>query len=115
MEELRVAMVVTHEGASGRLRGRPMAAHPAPQENAICFLTDSRPTKDVEIIANNNVCLIFSDFRTQKYLSLAGVANLSDDRDKIAQLWSSTDRAFWKGKSDPSIRLLTVTPTAAEY
>jgi general stress protein 26 len=55
MEELRVAMVVTHEGASGRLRGRPMAAHPAPQENAICFLTDSRATKDVEIIANNNV------------------------------------------------------------
>ena len=113
--ELRVPMVVTRDRTSGHLRARPMAAHPAPLENAIFFLTDVHAAKDDEIERDSNVCLVFSDAKAQKYLSLTGLAHLSDDRRKIEQLWSSIDAAFWKDANDPSIRLLTFVPTEAEY
>jgi general stress protein 26 len=115
MQQIEVAMVVTHDGHGDQLRGRPMAAHPVPQENAIFFLTDAEAAKDDEVNRNNNVCLAFADIKAQKYVSVTGLANLSDDRDTIRQLWSNTDKAYWKDENDPSIRLLRVVPTFAEY
>jgi hypothetical protein len=48
-------------------------------------------------------------------LSLTGRAELSDDRAKIKQLWSSLHSAFWSDERDLSIRVLKITPTIAEY
>ena len=68
MQEIKVPMVVTHEGDNGRMRARPMAAHLDPHANAIFFLTDAEATKDKEIYRNDNVCLVFSDIRKQHYV-----------------------------------------------
>ncbi len=115
MQEIKVPMVVTHDGDKGRMRARPMAAHLDPDANAIFFLTDAQAAKDKEIDLSDNVCLVFSDIRKQHYVSLTGRAELSDDRAKIKQLWSSLDSAFWTDENDPSIRVLKITPTIAEY
>jgi general stress protein 26 len=115
MQQIELAMVVTHDGHGDRLRGRPMAAHPAAQENAIFFLTDAGAAKDEEVDRNNNVCLAFADIKAQKYVSVTGLANLSNDRDKIRKLWSTADKAYWKDENDPAIRLLRVVPSFAEY
>ena len=115
MQEIKVPMVVTHEGDNGRMRARPMAAHLDPHANAIFFLTDAEATKDKEIYRNDNVCLVFSDIRKQHYVSLTGRAELSDDRAKIKLLWSSIDLAFWSDEEDPSIRVLKIVPSVAEY
>ena len=48
-------------------------------------------------------------------MSVTGHAELSDDRAKIKQLWSSFDSAFWSDENDPSIRLLKFTPAVAKY
>jgi general stress protein 26 len=114
MQEIKVPMVVTHDG-DNRMRARPMAAHLDPDANAILFLTDAEATKAEEIQLNGNVCLVFSDIWKQRYVSVTGHAELSDDREKIKQLWSSLDSAFWSDENDPAIRLLKITPTIAEY
>jgi general stress protein 26 len=113
MQEVKVPMVVTHDGDNGRMRARPMAAHLDPDANAIFLLTDAQAAKDKEIDLNDNVCLVFSDIRKQHYVSLTGRAELSDDRAKIKQFWSSLDSAFWSDANDPSIRVLKNTPTIA--
>jgi general stress protein 26 len=115
MQEIKVPMVVTHDGDNGRMRASPMAAHLDPDANAIFFLTDAQAAKDKEIDLNDTVCLVFSDIRKQHYVSLTGRAELSDDRAKIKQLWSALDSAFWSDENDPSIRVLKITPTIAEY
>ena len=114
MQEVKVPMVVTHDGDNGRMRAGPMAAHLDPDANAIFLLTDAQAAKDKEIDLNDIVCLVFSDIRKQHYVSLTGRAELSDDRAKIKQLWSSLDSAFWSDANDPSIRALKITPTIAE-
>jgi general stress protein 26 len=116
IEEIQVAMVVTHDGHSDRLRARPMAAHPAREENAIYFLTDVDASKVDEVSQNDNVCLAFADHRKgRRYVSVTGQATLSNDRNKIKELWSTADKVFWRDENDPAIRVLCVAPNAAEF
>lgn len=115
MEEIGIAMVVTQDIHADRPRARPMAAHLARDENAVFFLTDVRAGKVEEIDRDENACLAFSDVKAQKYVSVTGRANLSNDRDMIRRLWSAPERAFWSDASDPAIRVLRFTPEDAEY
>ena len=48
MEQIGIAMVVTHDGHGDELRARPMAAHVAQDDNAIYFLTEADAPKDRE-------------------------------------------------------------------
>jgi general stress protein 26 len=115
MQDIKVAMVVTHDGCGDRLRARPMAARPDPEENAIFFLTDESAGKDEEVDRNSNVCLAFADITGHKYVSVTGQARVSNDRNKIRAIFSIADKAFWKDADDPAIRLLRVDPSVAEY
>ena len=114
IEDMSIAMVVTHAG--GRtIRARPMAARADRTDNAIYFLTDADAAKDDEIRRDENVCLAFVDTSKQKYLSVTGRGEISNDRAKIKQYWSVFDKAFWNDADDPAIRLLKVQPEQAEY
>ncbi|MGA2042004.1 MAG: pyridoxamine 5'-phosphate oxidase family protein [Roseiarcus sp.] len=115
MNDVKVAMVVTHNGHGDQLRARPMAAHPDAGENAIYFLTDSGSPKDDEVSRNDNVCVTFSDAKAHKFVSVTGRGEMSNDRPRIAKLWTAADKAFWKDENDPAIRLFRVTPEDAEY
>ena len=46
---------------------------------------------------------------------MTGRANLSNDRNRIKELWSIADKAFWRDGNDPAIRVLRVAPSAAEF
>jgi general stress protein 26 len=46
---------------------------------------------------------------------VTGSADVLDDRAKIKELWTSADKAFWDDANDPSIRVVRITPSAAEY
>ena len=52
----------------------------------------------------------------KQYLSIAGTAELVDDKDKLDELWSPMYNAYFeKGKEDPRVQLIKVTPHGAEY
>jgi len=56
-----------------------------------------------------------SDNKSQKYVSISGHAEMSDDRERVKKYWSVYDKAFWSDKNDPRIRVLRVTPESAEF
>lgn len=113
MEKIGFCMLSTRSGDD--IRARPMAAHLEPMENAIYFLTDAESTKDDEIARWPNVGLAFADSKGQKYVSITGTAELSNNREQIRELWSTPAKAWWENADDPSIRILKVTPKYAEY
>lgn len=117
IDDIPVAMVVTHEGQGQHqhMRARPMAVRPARDEGAIYFLTDVDAPKAEEIRRNETICLALGDNKSQKYVSIAGLAEIVDDRDRVKKLWSIYDKAFWPDENDPRIRILRVTPESAEY
>ena len=97
------------------MRARPMAMRPARAEGVIYFLTDVDAPKAEEIRRNESICLALADNRSQKYVSITGHAELIDDRNRIREVWSIYDKAFWPDKDDPRIRVLRVTPESAEF
>ena len=113
MKKIGFCMLSTRDGED--IRARPMAAHVAPEEHAIYFLTDAASHKDEEIARNPNIGLAFADAGDQKYVSLTGRAEISNDRRKIKEIWSTPAKAWWDSPDDPSLRLLKVTPKDAQY
>jgi general stress protein 26 len=113
IEKIGFCMLSTLDGAA--IRARPMAAHLVREENAIYFLTDAESHKDADIERNPQVGLAFADASAQKYVSLSGRAEISNDRLKIKGLWSTPAKAWWKSPDDPSIRILKFTPDDAQY
>ncbi len=113
MEKIGICMLATRD--NGEIRARPMGAYVRRDENAVYFLTDVSRHKDDEIRKEPNVCLAFADAGAQKYVSLTGRAEVSNDRAKIKQLWSPIAKAYWDSADDPAIRLLKVRPHDAEY
>ena len=97
------------------IRSRPMAAHVEPDEGAIYFLTDAESAKDEEVEAHPQVNLAFADAGSHSYVSLTGRAIVSNDREKIRDLFNTPAKAWWDSPEDPAIRLLTVTPEDAQY
>jgi len=75
VREASVCMFVT-TGKRG-LRARPLDARPDPAEELIYFLTDIRGSKDDEIAANDEVCLVFVDEKAKAYLSITGTASVN--------------------------------------
>jgi general stress protein 26 len=115
INDIPVAMVVTHDGRCQNMRARPMALRPAREEGAIYFLTDADAPKAGEVRSKNTVCLALADNKSQKYISITGHAEIIDDRDRVKAIWSIYDKAFWSDKEDPRIRILRVTPESAEF
>ena len=113
MKKIGFAMLVTRDG--DRLRARPMSACLDRDANAIFFLTDARRHKDEEIARDPHVNLSFADTGSQKYVSLTGTAAISNDREKIRQLFSTPAKAWWDLAEDPNIRVLEISPDDAEY
>ncbi|MBD9596855.1 MULTISPECIES: pyridoxamine 5'-phosphate oxidase family protein [unclassified Ensifer] len=112
-EKIGFCMLTTQAGAD--LKARPMSAYIERVENALYFLTDVKSHKDDEVARHPNVCLAFADTKKQKYVSISGVAEVRNDREKIRDLWSTPAKAWWDSPNDPSIRILKVTPSSAEY
>jgi general stress protein 26 len=113
MESISFCMLATHDGE--QIRARPMAAYVRRNESLVYFLTDADRPKDEEVARNPHVNLAFADAGKQTYVSVSGTASLSNDRQKIGELFNTAAKAWWDSPEDPSIRLLTVTPLDAEY
>jgi general stress protein 26 len=112
-EKIGFCMLVTKSGDD--IRARPMSAYVERLENSFYFLTDVDSHKDDEIARQPDVCLAFADSKGQKYVSVTGKAEVSSDRERIRDLWATPAKAWWDNAEDPSIRVLKVTPSYAEF
>jgi general stress protein 26 len=105
-------MFVTWDGK--RQRARPLSARPNRDDGRIYFLIDVNGAKDNQIDRFPMVSMTFADIRAHDYVAITGKATVSNDRARIAELWTSADEAWWDSADDPDIRLLTVDPEDAE-
>jgi general stress protein 26 len=112
IEKVGVCMLTT-QFESG-LRARPLEARPDRAAGIIWFVTDLRSEKEHEIEAEQDVGLVFVDTQEKAYLSLTARAEVRRDPAKAAEIWKSTDNAWWNGPDDPNVCVLRVRPITAE-
>lgn len=112
IKKLRVAMLTTEE--DGRLVSRPMASLGRPEDGVIYFIThaDTHIADKSESVRAN---LAYSDTDANTYLSVSGTARLSQDREKLRELWSLWSEAWLpQGPDAPDVALVTVEPIDAK-
>jgi general stress protein 26 len=112
IEKIGVCMLTTQ--FAGGLRARPLEARPDREAGLIFFVTDLRSGKEHEIEAEHDVGLVFIDAKDKAYLSLTARAEILRDQAKVAEIWKSTDNAWWDGPNDPNVCVLRVRPLTAE-
>jgi general stress protein 26 len=111
-EDIDFCMFVTWDGE--RQQARPLSSRVRRDEHAIHFLVSATGHKNEQVEQYPTVTLAYADTGGMKFVSISGTALLSNDRARIADLWTPFDKAWWEDASDPDIRLITVTPERAE-
>ena len=114
IEEISIAMLTTNDG--GVLRSRPMDTQEIDEDGTMWFLTGKDSHKDEEIKKDSRVNVSYASNSKSSYVSVSGNGEISNDREKIAELWSPEHKAWFpEGKDDPNIRILKVKIEQAEY
>jgi general stress protein 26 len=101
---------------NGRLRSRPMATQQTTFDGALWFFTQINSGKVGEIEGEHQVNVSYADVGNQKYVSVSGTAEISQDRAKAEELWSPWYKAWFpQGLEDPTLALLRISVHEAEY
>lgn len=111
-EKIDIAMFTTWDGE--QQHSRPLSARVRRDEHAIYFLVGAEGDKNGQVEHFPSVSCAWADNSHYKYVVMAGSARVSNDRQKIAALWTDFDKAWWEDANDPSIRLVTFTPDNGE-
>ncbi|GGF34065.1 pyridoxamine 5'-phosphate oxidase family protein [Subtercola lobariae] len=109
----KVALLTTIT-ASGDLHSRPLGVQDEDFDGELWFFTQdpSEKTADIRDNAHVNVSLESG----KGFLSIAGTASVVKDAAKIDELWNTqTEAWFPEGREDPTVALIKVDATSAEY
>lgn len=113
IKPLKVGMLVTTK--NNDIHARPMHLLQDEFDGKLYFLTNDLAEKTQDIYENQEVCLCFSCPKSETYVSISAVANISQDKNLIQQLWTPFVSAWFKGgQDDPNLRVVMITPYAAE-
>ncbi|WP_306396509.1 pyridoxamine 5'-phosphate oxidase family protein [Telluria beijingensis] len=101
----------------GPSRGvRPMSVRETDDAGAIWFLSSIDSHKNQELQANPTVKLFFQSGKHSGFLELDGLAEISQDKARIKQLWNSMLKTwFTEGEDDPRITVIKVVPKIGYY
>ncbi len=114
IEAVDVGMLTT-EDKHGHLRSRPMVTQKA-EEGVLWFFSAKDTPKILEVQKDSEVNVSYADPNKEIYISVSGVARAFQDPVKVRELWSSAaQRWFPDGPDNPSITILKVQITQAEY
>ena len=113
VEEFDTGMLITRSDET--IIGRPMSVAEFNDETgAIVFSTSLDTEKVAEITTTPNVAVVFQSSVT--YVALSGTAVVSNDREKIKELYSEVWELWYPdGPEQEDIRLIVFTPSNGEY
>ncbi len=94
----------------------PMHVQEVDKDGALWFFSGANSEHNSHINADAKVQLIFGNPGKNEFITVFGVAEISRDDDKIAELWNPIVSAWFPGgKTDPNLTLIKVNPAEAHY
>ncbi len=115
IEHISTCMLTT-AATDGSFDSRPMATLEKNVDGIFWFLMHSGSGVMAEVERDSHVSLIYAEPKDSTYVVLKGLAGISKDRSKIHELWKPLYKAWFAGgEEDPSIALLRVEVSDAQY
>jgi general stress protein 26 len=113
MTSIKTCMMTTID-ENGKLVSRPMALAQADEDHQLWFLTRVDSEKADDVVGNGDINLAFVADKT--WISVAGGASLTTDRQKKQELWELGAKAYFAdGPEDPEAALIRVDPQTAQF
>lgn len=113
IERFDTAMLVT-TSADDMIRARPMRIADASDDGEMWFLTSRDSTQADDIEGDLRAAITLQGDRS--YASLSGMATVSHDRKKLAELWTPANRAWFPdGIDDPDLVAIRFVPLEGAY
>ena len=107
---------MTTIGLDGALHSRPMSFLEWSDEMGLLFFTRARSETVQQIRAQRTVNLGFCEPSQNTYVSIVGEARVLNDRPLMERLFAPIMKNWFPGGADdPNLRLLTLTPSTAEF
>jgi general stress protein 26 len=122
IDGIEIAMFTTRR-ADGQLVSRPMATQERVTGTDLWFVTDVSSHKLEDLEADPHVNLAYYNLRTREWVSVAGTAQITQDRNLIKELYKPDWKAWFGdeggdrdgGPNDPRIALVLVESQSVEY
>ncbi len=114
LKKFDTAMLVTLS-SDGEAHARPMAIAGVDDDCTTWFVTSRSSPKADEVAAGHRAQVVCQNGSTA-FLSLSGDASVIQDRTKLDRLWKKAYEVWFpKGKDDPDLTLLRISPDRGEY
>lgn len=105
---------VTTRTADGDLVSRPLAVLDREFDGTVWFFTQDPSPKTDDIAGDPHVNVAYADGASA--VSLSGTAAVDRDQARIDEFWNPWAEAWFEGgRQDPTVALLRVDATSAEY
>jgi general stress protein 26 len=122
IEGIETAMFTTRR-PSGQLVSRPMATQDRIEATDLWFVTNIETHKLDELTLDPHVNCSYYNNRTHEWVSVAGLAHVSKNRNKVRQLYKENWKVWFDdeggerdgGPNDPRIALIMVEAELATY
>ena len=117
------ARIILQENVLGTIAtinedGSPWSSpvHVFSDDEAVYWFSHEASQHSVNVEKDPRVSVAYASPSTNTYVSVSGVAQVVNDREKIEELWNPIYKAWFpKGLDDPTICLLKVSVEQAEY
>ena len=122
ISDIEIAMFTTRR-ADGQLVSRPMATQERVSGTDLWFVTDISSNKLDELETDPHVNLAYYNMKSREYVSVAGTATITQDRNLIHELYKPDWKAWFGdeggdrdgGPDDPRLALVLVEAKSVEY
>jgi general stress protein 26 len=116
VDKIDVGILCTYPANQPYVHAVPMSRQEVDEEGNIWYLFSSESDTFKHLQQDNKVSILFSQVSDYSFLSLNGVATISQDKARIEKYWNKFVEAwFEKGKEDPRIRVMKVQVDDAHY
>lgn len=108
IEDLRVAILTTYN-KQGRLSSRPMQVQEVDSQGVLWFFSSYNSRLIEEINLEPEVNLVFANSDKNEYLTASGLAEETQDLQKMQELWNPSLKTWYaQGLDTPGICLIKV-------
>lgn len=116
VDNIDIGMLCSNISSGDHVHAVPMSRQEVDDDGNIWFLFSVESETHQNLQKNNKLSLLYADIKDYNFLSINGTAEISRDQARIEKYWNKMIEAwFEKGKEDPRIRVLKVTPSEAHY
>ena len=94
---------------------RPMALQEVDDQGRLWFISSTESHKNAEIQTDPRVCLYFQNNSSYEFLVVSGKATIHTDKALIEKYWTNFANAWFDGKDDPTVSIISVDPDDSDY